>query len=206
MKDHKFTYLALGDSYTIGEAVTKSYPQLLVESWKQHFGIETDVKILAKTGWRSDQLLLAFYEEIERVYPSKHFDLISILIGVNNLYQGLDLSDFAEEFETLVKKAIEITDQSSVVAISIPDYGFTPFGADKKSEIYSKIDLFNERIRKSCEWMGIPFYYITDLTRKNDPLLVASDQLHISEKCHRLIAERLASGFYFKITEKSTLK
>lgn len=202
-----FNYLALGDSYTIGEAVNpeSAYPMVATNIMKHLSGFNVSCEVIAKTGWRCDELHLAFKEWLNDSSRRKKIDFVSILIGVNNQYQGWKSKDFINDFQVIYADILEIVPKKSIAVISIPDYGFTPFGAEKKEEISLAIDDFNESLRNCCEKMEFNFYYVTDLTRRSSADLVAEDGLHLSEKCHKMIAERLASGFLFQMINKESL-
>src|SRR5262249_3244075 len=120
--------------------------------------------IIATTGWRTDDLKRA----IEAVKPPKDFGLVSLLIGVNNQYQGKSSTAYAPEFEELLKMAIAFAggDKSKVFVVSIPDYGFTPFGKEKQQQITKAIDEFNTVNKSITEKYGVRYFYITDISRK----------------------------------------
>src|SRR5687768_13114080 len=132
----KIKFLALGDSYTIGESVPEKerWPMQLADSLLAR-GIECvpPLRIIATTGWRTDQLKAA----IKEAGLAKDYDLVSLLIGVNNQYQGKTPESYKPEFEELLKTAVELAggDKMRVFVVSIPDYGFTPFGKEKKESI-----------------------------------------------------------------------
>ena len=149
-------FLALGDSYTIGESVAEKdrWPVQLAAQLRAKGLNVGDPKIIATTGWRTDDLKNAIVKD----NPSTDYDYVSLLIGVNNQYQGKSSAAYAPEFEELLKMAIEFAggDRSKVFVVSIPDYGFTPFGKEKKETITKAIDEFNA-VNKS----------ITENTRSN---------------------------------------
>ena len=191
----KIKFLALGDSYTIGEAVDENqrWPVQLINSLRKKGYQADDPKIIATTGWRTDDLKNAILKE----NPPKNYNLVSLLIGVNNQYQGKSSESYAPEFEELLKMAIEFAggDKSKVFIVSIPDYGFTPFGKEKKEAITKALDEFNSVNRKITEKFGVKYFYITEISRKGfeDPELVASDGLHPSGKMY---------GEWVKLIEK----
>jgi lysophospholipase L1-like esterase len=182
-------YLALGDSYTIGESVPES------ERWPVQLAAAlapgSTPAIIATTGWRTDDLMGA----IQKAALQPPYDLVSLLIGVNNQYQGRSVEAYKPEFEGLLKKAIELTggDRTKVFVVSIPDYGFTPFGKPKRQGITADIDLFNEANRTISSKFGVRYINITDISRRgfDDPALVASDGLHPSGKQYKLWVERI---------------
>lgn len=191
-------YLALGDSYTIGESVAEDqrWPVQLAEAFKKS-GLTTESpKIVATTGWRTDDLKRA----ILAVNPSRDYHLVSLLIGVNNQYQGRTAESYAPEFEDLLKMAIEFAggDRSKVFVVSIPDYGYTPFGKEKQQSISKAIDAFNAINKSITEKYDIKYIDITDISRKGfeDLELVAEDGLHPSGKQYRLWVERIVQKLF----------
>ena len=186
-------YLALGDSYTIGESVTEKerWPVQLADALRKNgWNIESP-RIIATTGWRTDNLQNAI--RIAKLQPE--YDLVSLLIGVNNQYQGKPIEQFKKEFEELVKTAIELAQGHAdrVFIVSIPDYGFTPFGQSKQEKISKELDAYNDTSRQIADRYAIRYIYITDITRKGleDPSLVASDGLHPSGKAYAKFVERI---------------
>jgi lysophospholipase L1-like esterase len=120
-----------------------------------------------------------------------------LLIGVNNQYKGKSAASYEPEFEELLTMAVQFAgnNKESVFVVSIPDYGFTPFGRSKKEIISKEIDEFNSINKRITEKYGVKYFYITDLTREglDDPSLVASDGLHPSAKMYSLWVDRIAS-------------
>jgi lysophospholipase L1-like esterase len=179
-------FLALGDSYTIGESVAEKdrWPVQLAAQLRAKGITISDPKIIATTGWRTDDLKNAILKD----NPPKDYDYVSLLIGVNNQYQGKSASAYAPEFEELLKMAIEFAggDKSKVFVVSIPDYGFTPFGKEKKESITKAIDEFNAVNKSITEKYKIKYFDITPISRKGfeDPELVAGDGLHPSGKMY----------------------
>jgi lysophospholipase L1-like esterase len=189
-------FLALGDSYTIGESVTEKerWPVLLTEALRAAGHQFSDPEIIATTGWRTDDLKKA----IIAAAPSSDFDLVSLLIGVNNQYQGKSADDYKTEFEDLLKMAIGFAggDKLKVFVVSIPDYGFTPYGREKQAIISRELDEFNSINRALCEEHGVPYFYITDISRRglSEPDLVAADGLHPSGKMYSEWVELMMKG------------
>jgi lysophospholipase L1-like esterase len=193
-------FLALGDSYTIGESVTEE------ERWPEQLAAELRMKgytvekprIIATTGWRTDQLKKA----IEDANLKPEYDLVSLLIGVNNQYQGKSAESYAPEFEELLNIAIKLADgkKENVFVVSIPDYGFTPFGQPKQAQISKALDEFNAINKKITEAAGIQYFNITDISRKGfeQPDLVAEDKLHPSGKQYKLWVERIIQSIKIK--------
>lgn len=193
-------YLALGDSYTIGESVAENerWPNQLDEVLSKRIGREINTTILATTGWRTDNLNNAVnIARLEEVY-----DLVSLLIGVNNQYQGKPVDQYATEFEGLLKTAIRLAKgkPENVFVVSIPDYGYTPFGQQNQAKISAAIDQFNAINRKITDQYKIKYINITDLSREGlrQPELVAGDGLHPSGKMYALWVERMAKEITLK--------
>ncbi|MGE0772755.1 MAG: SGNH/GDSL hydrolase family protein [Cyclobacteriaceae bacterium] len=194
-------YLALGDSYTIGESVSEqeSWPMILADTLRLR-GIDVEKPtIIATTGWRTDNL----NNGINIARLKEDYDLVSLLIGVNNQYQGRAATDYAPAFEDLLKRAIALAKgkKENVFVVSIPDYGFTPFGEAKRAQITAAIDEFNRVNREITERHGITYVNITDISREglNDPSLVAADGLHPSGKQYQLWVKRIAP--YLKVNK-----
>ena len=196
------TYLALGDSYTIGESVTlhESFPYQLVRQLRaKHPGFNAP-EIVAKTGWTTNELATHLIHTLLQ----KQYDFVTLLIGVNNQYRGLSIQEFDQEFTFLLLKALQYNgyQNNRVFVLSIPDWAHTPF-AQKKStesglnllEISAQIDAFNEVIKKRCEDMEIEFIYITDVTRNCAPEMLAQDGLHYSANMHQIWANLLLQKF-----------
>ncbi len=181
--DADFSYLALGDSYTIGESVPveQRWPVQLAERLRTRGYKMAAPKIIAKTGWTTGNLLDAMETNLN---VQKDFDLVSILIGVNNQYQNKSISEYETDLNELFRKAINHsrTREKGVFALSIPDYGATPFGEENSETIGREIDEFNDVFRKVAEAHNVAFYNITPISRgaKNNPELTAGDRLHPS--------------------------
>lgn len=191
----EYHYLALGDSYTIGESVDpkSSFPKQLERSLEGSLNIKVETKILARTGWRTDNLLDAI--RTTELRPS--YDFVTLLIGVNNQYQGASFSKYEIEFPELLDYAIRLADDNrdKVLVVSIPDWGFTPFGQDRDQQtISSEIDEYNDFAKKTAEDSDVHFINITDITREGllRPELVASDGLHPSKEAYQLFVQRIA--------------
>lgn len=181
------SYLALGDSYTIGQSVEVKdrYPtqlQYLLNADTSLIQPMADPKIIATTGWTTDELQQGIEKE---EIMGNTYDFVSLLIGVNNQYRGYPINQYVNEFEALLKTAIEFAanDTSSVVVISIPDYGLTPFGKRGDPEkIASELDEYNRIAGEIAARHGVDFLNITAISREaaENPDLIASDQLHPS--------------------------
>lgn len=184
-------FLALGDSYTIGESVApdERWPVQLTTALRKLGVAIDDPEIIATTGWRTDELIGA----IQQRMPENDFDLVSLLIGVNNQYQGKELRQYAADFERLVDTAISHGDgqKERVFVLSVPDYGYTPFGKEKRPVISKEIDRFNQINRQIALSHGVRYFDVTPISRKglDDPELVAADNLHPSGKMYRLWVE-----------------
>ncbi|GAA4318961.1 SGNH/GDSL hydrolase family protein [Pontixanthobacter gangjinensis] len=199
-----FTYLALGDSYTIGESVveTQRWPVQLAEQLRARGYKMAPPKIIAKTGWTTADLLRGIDNELD---VQRDFDLVSILIGVNNQYQGKLITEYEEELRTIFRKAINHskTREKGVFAVSIPDYGYTPFGAENQEEISAEIDRFNEVFKRVAAEFNVPFYNITPISREADenPELVASDGLHPSGLMYKYWVDQIVNQVAEKLPQ-----
>ena len=186
-------YLALGDSYTIGESVTENerWPNQLAAMLSEK-NIQVDVTIIARTGWTTSEL----WDGIQANPPQGTYDLVSLLIGVNNQYRGYSVDEYREEFRFLLNKSIEYAggDVNRVIVLSIPDWGVTPFAADRHVDLISKeIDIFNAVNREETESAGAHYVDITPVSRQalNDLSLTAGDGLHPSGKMYQMWAEEV---------------
>lgn len=181
--DEQLRYLALGDSYTIGESVTvdERWPVQLTERLRSDGVNIADPQIIATTGWTTDELQEALDEEDLET----EFDMVSLLIGVNNQYRGYPIAQFESEFESLLGEAIIYARRrrDRVIVLSIPDYGVTPFGQTKDPQkIAKELDAYNRIAEGICTKLGVRFYGITEHSRLalSDESLVADDTLHPS--------------------------
>lgn len=184
-------FLALGDSYTIGESVLpeERWPVQLAALMRAR-GIEVESPdIIAKTGWTTDELVSG----IIRATPMPPYDLVSLLIGVNNQYRGYSPDAYREEFAALLGQAIDFAggDPGRVIVLSIPDWGVTPFGANDArgrtpAQISAEIALFNAINREETLRLGAHYVDITPISQeaKDDLTLLAPDQLHPSGKMY----------------------
>jgi len=181
------SYLALGDSYTIGESVAigDRWPVQLVNALNQNGHVTANPTIVATTGWTTDELS----STMDRVRLAGPFDLVSLLIGVNNQYRGRDVENFKKEYTRLLERAIALAggDQNRVFVVSIPDWGVMPFAEDRdQGQIAQEIDAYNAAKKKITQKMGVVFIDITPISREasTDLDLVASDGLHPSGKMY----------------------
>ncbi len=197
-QNERLKYLALGDSYTIGERVAEHqrWPVQLIAGLASKGLQYYQPTVIAATGWRTDDLKNA----VQLAKPSKNFDLVSLLIGVNNQYQGKSPTEYAVEFEELLEMAIQFAhhEKSKVIVLSIPDYGFTPFGKNGQDKISREIDHFNAINRSISEKKGVKYIDITDISRMglSDTELVADDGLHPSGKMYGLWAARIVKELF----------
>ena len=177
------TFLALGDSYTIGERVEEEdrWPnQLAVQLNQLGYGGYAP-QIIARTGWTTNELM----EAIAEAALKDTFPLVSLLIGVNNQYRGYPFAQYETEFPALLQTAIDFAggDSSRIFVVSIPDYGVTTFGqTGDPDKIATELDAYNAFAKQLCESRNIRFFDITPLSREalNRPELIAPDGLHPS--------------------------
>ncbi len=179
------SYLALGDSYTIGEGVAlfDSFPYRICQQLR-NLGIDcAPPEIHAKTGWTSDELLHSL--ENYRLLPS--YDFATLLIGVNNQYRGRDVDTFLPDLEKLISLGLEKCDGRTdrLYVLSIPDWGLTPFAKDRETNRISKeIDTYNKAVHSLCESRKLAYFDITSWPRSSGKAmeLVTADQLHPSRE------------------------
>ncbi|MHB8913168.1 MAG: GDSL-type esterase/lipase family protein, partial [Lysobacter sp.] len=166
-------YLALGDSYTIGEGVPEAgrWPVQLVRALRADGVALADPRIIATTGWTTDELAAA----IDAAQPRDRFDFVSLLIGVNNQYRGRDVADYRDQFTALLERAIAFAGGRAerVLVLSIPDWGVTPFAAAQyaqqrgrdAAQIAGELDAYNAAARAICDARGVAFVDITAVSR-----------------------------------------
>lgn len=191
---HIYSYLALGDSYTIGEAIPlhNNFPYQVVQLLRNKGYKFYAPEIIARTGWTTDELLQAISQ-----YPFlPKYDFVTLLIGVNNQYRGRDVIEYKQQFEELLKKAIEFANgkKEHVVVISIPDYSVTSHAKAMDTEKISKeIDVFNNVNKALTIQYKVHYADITPGSRvaQNDPELVAQDGLHPSGKEYAKWSEKV---------------
>ena len=188
MPEKDVRYLALGDSYTIGEAVPEAerFPVQLARAL--NIGEPT---IIAKTGWTTDELSA----QLDTVRLAGPFDLVTLLIGVNNQYRGRSAEEYRTQFADLLQRAIGFAggDPKKVIVVSIPDWGVTPFAEGRdRAKIANEIDRYNAVNREETARAGAKYVDITPISRRSDPKLVASDGLHPSGEMYREWAEAIA--------------
>jgi lysophospholipase L1-like esterase len=203
-KEKKLKYLALGDSYTIGEGVEphERYPNQLVEKLNNSgkFTFEPP-QIIAKTGWTVDELQLGIDAS---TLEGEGYDLVTLLIGVNNQYRGRSVGDFEKEFEAMLLQAIGFArgKNDHVIVVSIPDWGVTPFAVQRGSDqekVAAEIGAYNLAKASICRKHEVVFVEITEDYRTigSQSDMVVDDQLHPSGLVYARWTEKI-----FKIAEK----
>ncbi len=181
-RESPYSFIALGDSYTIGEGVNEE------ERWPNQFvdvayenGVDFDQPmIIAETGWKTYDLLNA----INQTNFTKKYDYISLLIGVNNQFNSRPIDEFEEDLNKLMDEMERIKKNGgSIIIISIPDWGYTPFGeSSDMSDISEQINLFNSSLKKFASTNGLKYVDVTEISRRgiNEPDLITNDNLHPS--------------------------
>ena len=190
-----FSYLALGDSYTIGESVSEAetYPMQAAKLLGEAGLYFSKPEVIATTGWTTVDLQKAIDKHH---FQNSRYDIVTLLIGVNNQYQGRSMIEYTEQFKALLTKSIQLAgdNPSHVIVISIPDYGVTPFAeTSPKEKIAKEIDSFNLINYQISQQYKTQYLNITPETRKaaNDHSLLASDGLHYSGKEYAIWAQQL---------------
>ena len=182
-------YLALGDSYTIGEGVAPDgrWPVQLARALRADGVALDDPDIIAATGWTTDELDAA----IDAAQPADDHALVSLLIGVNNQYRGRGVDEYRHQFVALLERAIGFAGGRSerVLVLSIPDWGVTRFGHDSgrdQAAIARELDAFNAAAHDMCTARGVAFVDITSVSRGlgAEPDMLADDGLHPSAVMH----------------------
>ncbi len=191
---NEFTYLALGDSYTIGESVADNerFPHQLVDAMRDHGVAVATPEIIARTGWSTGELINA----VAGGTSLESYDLVILLVGVNDQFRGYAPAQYEQEFPKILATAIDLAggDPANVVVLSIPDWGVTPFGAEYSPErIAAEIDTVNAINRRLSEAAGAAYVDITPISRRAaaDSSLIAGDNLHPSGEMYRLWVEQL---------------
>lgn len=180
--ESSYSFIALGDSYTIGEGVNED------ERWPNQFvdvayenGIDFDHPvIIAETGWKTYDLLNA----INQTSFTKKYDYVSLLIGVNNQFNSRPIDEFEKDLNELMDEMKKIKkNDGSIIIISIPDWGYSPFGESSDMiDISGQIDLFNSSLRKFASNNNLKYVDVTEISRRgiDEPNLIAGDSLHPS--------------------------
>ena len=186
-------YLALGDSYTIGEAVPaeKRWPAKLVERLRRAGVVIDDLRVVAVTGWTTDELA----QGMDEASLAPAYDLVTLQIGVNNQYRGRSAEDYRGEFAGLLARAIMLAGNhpEHVVVVSIPDWGVTRFAREQRRDpaaIAAALDAFNALASERTRSAGAHFVDITAISRRH-PELVAADGLHPSAAQYALWVEAI---------------
>jgi lysophospholipase L1-like esterase len=196
------SYLALGDSYTIGEAVpaNNSYPYQLWQALDQLKYRFTSPTIIATTGWTTDQLISHIASS---GINGKTYDMVTLLIGVNDQFQGLSQDNYKIKFQQVLNTAIQFAggNKTHVFVLSIPDYGVTPFAGGDDGIIGPQIDQFNAINKSISLAAGVNYLDITGISRQaaTDPGLIAPDGLHPSGKMYALWVQQLVPMVATKI-------
>lgn len=182
-------YLALGDSYTVGEGidVAERWPDVLAARLRAA-GVPVEApRVIATTGWTTDELAAA----IDAEEPIGRHDFVSLLIGVNNQYRGRSVAEYRGEFGDLLRRAIRYAggDASRVLVLSIPDWGVTPFARAQQrdaAQVAREIDAYNAAAREACERAGVAFVDITTASRDGGgaAAMLVEDALHPSGAMH----------------------
>ena len=201
-----FIHLALGDSYTFGEAVNvdQRWPVQLAQRLRKD-SIQIDPIIVATTGWTTDELQSSIVKaDIDDIY-----DFVTLLIGVNNQYRGYPIDQYEREFKNLLEQAIQFANGNpyNVMVISIPDYGVTLFSKKKmldEKKIASELDNYNAIAEKIAKLRDVKFIDITPGSRKakDDPSLVASDSLHPSGKMYKMWVDEMYEHVYNNLSSR----
>ena len=192
------SYLALGDSYTIGQSVSakESFPYQLTTQVPGK--LITTPYIIAVTGWTTDNLIYAINQDTN--VKGKTYDIVTLLIGVNDQYQGMSQANYRIKFVQLLNTAIQFAggNKNHVFVLSIPDYGVTPFANGNDSKIGPEIDQFNTINHEETAKANVTYVDITPISKQaaNDLSLIAGDGLHPSAKMYKLWVDKLAPEVY----------
>jgi len=179
------SYLALGDSYTIGEGVAPAgrWPVQLATALQEAGHVVAEPQIIATTGWTTDELDAG----IDAAAPQGPFGFVSLLIGVNDQYRGRSVDDYLPRFTALLQRAIAFAEDrpKRVLVLSIPDWGVTPFARDNKrdpAQIARELDAYNAAAKTICTDHGVAFVDITPVSRERgaEPAMLVEDGLHPS--------------------------
>ena len=187
-------FLALGDSYTIGQSVeiSERWPVQFLKELKTNTSAIDTLQIIAQTGWRVDQLK----EAMNSSNLEPPYGLVSLLIGVNNQFQGQNANDFRPEFIEILEKSLKLVENRTerLFVVSIPDWGASPygFGVDR-TKVSKEIDEFNSVVKEESEKRGLRYFDITAISRRAliDRTLIASDELHPSGKMYKLWVDKM---------------
>ena len=178
----QFSLLALGDSYTIGEGVDEDqrWPNQFIKVAYENGVDFSSSRIIAETGWKSYDLINA----IESSNFEKKYDYVSLLIGVNNQFNSRPVNEFKNDLDKLLIKINNLKKKNgSVLIISIPDWGSSPFGEGfDRNVISNEINTFNNSLKNFANTNGLNYVDVTEISRRaiNEPNLIAIDNLHPS--------------------------
>jgi lysophospholipase L1-like esterase len=205
----KTKILCLGDSYTIGEGVAASdrWPERVCKALKEkNLDIDPPM-IIAKTGWTTDELAAAIAAQSESTsWNSANWNVVTLMIGVNDQYRGRSAKEFQRNLETLVDITLSLAgkDTKRVLVISIPDWSVTPFAADRdRTRISAEIDEFNQVVLETCRYHSLQFLDITDVSRQasTDPSQwLADDRLHPGPQMHQAWSGRILPAIHKVLT------
>ncbi len=203
--ENTLTYLALGDSYTIGQSVPEAerWPVQLVAKLREAGVPIADPLIIARTGWTTAELMGAIDEQ----YSSGTYDLVSVLVGVNDQYRGYPIDEYRTEFREMLAFALSVAggDPARVIVLSIPDWGVTPFADGlNNSEIATEIDAFNAINREESSAAGVQYFDITPISRQatENPALIAGDGLHPSGEMYAAWVEAVYPYVFELLSQK----
>lgn len=187
-------FLALGDSYTIGQSVeiSERWPVQFLKELKINTSAIDTLQIIAQTGWRVDQLK----EAMNSSNLEPPYGLVSLLIGVNNQFQGQNANDFRPEFIEILEKSLKLVENRTerLFVVSIPDWGASPYGlGTDRTKVSKEIDEFNSVVKEESEKRGLRYFDITAISRRAliDRTLIASDELHPSGKMYKLWVDKM---------------
>lgn len=187
-QDSSLKFLFLGDSYTVGQGISKnqSWPNQLVSNLENSQNQSIEITIIAQTGWTTQDLLDAIDQKQNQL---QLYDMVFLMIGVNDQFQNKSLLDFQVGFERLLQKSIELSvnGEDSVIVLSIPDWGVTSFAKGLDSvQISNQIDRFNQEIWNKSTSFGVRIIDVTDLSRRvvQNPDWISVDGLHPSGKMY----------------------
>jgi lysophospholipase L1-like esterase len=190
----EFNLLCLGDSYTIGQGVplSQSFPFQLLKNLKDENLIANGTyNLIAKTGWTTTELK----EALQQNRDTSTYDIVTLLIGANNIFRNYPIEIYKTEFEQLLQSAIEKAGNQpeKVIVISIPDYGYTPFGKINKANISAEVDKYNAINKQLSLHAGARYVDITPISRQGleCPVLITHDKLHPSAIMYALWVELL---------------
>ncbi len=206
MPAKQYYYLALGDSYTIGQSVpaTENFPNQVVSSMLNNAIAFKPARIIAKTGWITDELEAGIVAANAENPLRSSYDFVSLLIGVNNQYRGYSVDSYKPAFEELLKKAIRYAGDKPdrVIVLSIPDWGVTPFANGRdRAQIAREIDAYNAANKQIAQQYNVHYINITPWTREaaTDNSLLANDGLHPSGKEYKRWVESISTFFRSKL-------